>query len=37
MEIDKNAILLQENKNLYQMVKDKDELILAQSQDIQYQ
>lgn len=37
MEIDKNAILLQENENLYQTIKDKDELILAQSQDIQYQ
>ncbi len=37
MEIDKNAILLQENKNLYQVIKDKDELILSQSQDIQYQ
>lgn len=37
MEIDKNAILQQENKNLYQTIKDKDELILSQSQDIQYQ
>jgi hypothetical protein len=37
MEIDKNAILQHENKNLYQTIKDKDELILSQSQDIQYQ
>lgn len=37
MEKDKNALLLKENESLNQMIKDKDELILAQNYEIQNQ